>query len=179
LQPNAEATPVQIAGGPAFRVVDYEVSLFRTTGGATFEDGKAGTSSGSGGMDLLLQDSESRIPIVGEIKASTDRDLFLALIQALTYATELTTPNQLIRLVGHYAPFNFQTRDRQCDIFLIYDRFGVPPKLVQETQMLATQLLAVQTSPVARRVRRIAVVSANLREGRGIALEWKWSTTTR
>ena len=100
LRPNATYDPVAIEGGDSVRVIDYELSLFRTTDGAAFEDGKAGTSSGSGGMDLLLQDSVTRIPVVGEIKAPTDRDLFLALVQALTYATELTTQNQLERLVA-------------------------------------------------------------------------------
>lgn len=163
LRPNVTYDPIEIEDGNAVHVIDYELSLFRTTGGAAFEDGKTGTSSGSGGMDLLLQDNETRIPVVGEIKAPTDRDLFLALVQALTYATELTTQNQLDRLVKHYPDRNFCTEGRKCDIVLIYDKNGKPPKLMDETKKLATQLLNDPASPVARRIRKIAFVSADLR----------------
>jgi hypothetical protein len=179
MRPNATFDPTLIEDGKSVRVIDYELSLFRTTGRAAFEDGKAGTSSGSGGMDLLLQDSETRIPVVGEIKAPTDRDLFLALVQALTYATELTTQNQLARLVRHYQDRNFCTATRSCDILLIYDKNGKPPKLMDETKQLATQLLDDPASPVARRIRKIAFVGADLSVEGGIALKCEWSTATR
>lgn len=179
IRPNANYDPVTIRGGPQIRVVDYELSLFRTTGGATFEDGKAGTSSGSGGMDLLLQDDTTRIPVIGEIKASTDRDLFLALIQSLTYAIELTTENQMNRLVKSYGQSGFEITNRQCDILLIYDKRGELPVLMDQTKELATQLLAEPMSPVARRIRRIALVSADLESQAGIELTCEWSTTIR
>lgn len=178
LRPNATYDPVAIENGDSVRVIDYELSLFRTTAGVAFEDGKPGTSSGSGGMDLLLQDDETRIPVVGEIKAPTDRDLFLALVQALTYATELTTQNQLDRLVRHYPDRNFCTEGRKCDIVLIYDKNGKPPKLMDETRQLATQLLSDPASPVARRIRRIAFVSADLSVEGAVVLKCEWPTAT-
>jgi hypothetical protein len=69
--------------------VDYEISPFRTTGHAAFEDGKVATSGG-GGLDVLLCDRAARL-VIGEVKAPTDRSLFFAFIQALTYAIELTS----------------------------------------------------------------------------------------
>lgn len=173
LQPGENNHFIQITNGPSIRAVDYEISLFRTTGRATFEDGTPGTSSGGGGMDLLLQD-DSRFPIVGEIKASTDRDLFLAFIQALTYAVELTTPSQLQRLVTHYGNFEFATTARQCDIYLFYDQNAGLPQLIEQTKSLATQLLTDPDSPVGRRIRRVLLISADLQVG--VALRQEWSS---
>lgn len=39
-----------------------------------------------------LQSRASRLPIIGEVKAKDDTNLFVALVQGLTYAVELTTP---------------------------------------------------------------------------------------
>jgi hypothetical protein len=55
-------------------------------------------------LDLLLA-SPGGVPIVGEIKIKRDRDLSYALIQALASVALLSTPDQVIRLATHYAPY--------------------------------------------------------------------------
>jgi hypothetical protein len=165
---------VSVPGYEQVQVVDYEISPFRTTGAAQFENGKAGTSGG-GGIDLLLRESESGVPVIGEIKAPTDSDLFLALIQALTYAVELTTPSQMERLVRHYGHVGFHVADSKCTILLLYRR-NEYTKLMEQTKKLAELLLKIPDSAVARRVRRIVLVSAELHGEAGIELRCEWST---
>jgi hypothetical protein len=144
-----------------FRVVDYEVSPLRTEG-ALFESGKKGKSSGAGGLDLLLQASDGDVPIVAEIKAPGDTNMFLALVQTLTYAVELTTPNQLERLRRSY-PVHFRQLPlgAKCDIYIIYFA-GHSPRLLKETMRIADKLMADLGCPISRRVRRIAFIQASL-----------------
>jgi hypothetical protein len=63
------------------------------------------TKSGKGGMDLLLQSQASGLPVIGEVKVDTDKNAFYALIQAMTYAVELSTLNQLKRLKRNFDEF--------------------------------------------------------------------------
>jgi len=86
-----------------FEYVDYEINPLRTTR-SCFETGKPATSSGAGGMDLLLRSGgNDPLPAVGEIKAQTEQvGPTFALLQALTYAAELVTPSQLARLGLHF-----------------------------------------------------------------------------
>ena len=79
--------------------VDYEVNHLRTTGtGSVAENGKSLEAS----VDLLLRDRAGQYPIVCEVKAATDRNPFLALIQGLTYTVELSTDAQQRRLEAAY-----------------------------------------------------------------------------
>jgi len=54
--------------------VDYEISPFRSNGQASVED--VGASDG-GGLDLLLRDKNSALPIIGKIKAPAISIFFL------------------------------------------------------------------------------------------------------
>ena len=143
-----------------FDPVDYQVSLWRTASNAVFEDGRSGKSSGRGGLDLLLRSQDGGFPIVGEIKAVGDTNLFLALIQALTYAAELTSTNQFERLKKHYGHFaGLDSTNPCCDVYLIF--LDDEPKLMQRTAEIARLLLEDTTSPVATKVRRISLVRAS------------------
>lgn len=141
----------------SFSFVDYEISPFRTTGHGMFENRKVG-SSGGGGVDLLLREEATGIPIIGEIKAATDRDLFLAFIQSLVYAVELATLNQRERLAKVY-PSAFGDTDSatQVGIYLIYED-TCDPRLLTETRRLADDLMAKADSPVGRTVRCVRFV---------------------
>ena len=143
-----------------FDPVDFEISLWRTAGNAVFEDGRSGESSGRGGLDLLLRSQDGGLPIVGEIKAVGDTNLFLALIQALTYAAELTSTNQFDRLKKHYGQFTaLDSASPRCDVYLIF--LDDEPKLMKRTVEIARLLLEDPMSPVATKVRRIALVRAS------------------
>ena len=87
-----------------FSYVSREISPRRARQ-AVFTDGRSGARSGRGGMDLLLK-SETGLPVVGEVKVYDDKTAFFALIQAMTYAVELSTPNQLKRLKKRTHQFN-------------------------------------------------------------------------
>jgi hypothetical protein len=92
---------VALAGGHPvpFTFVDYDISPFRTTGSES-EEGRSG--SGAGGIDLLLAASDGSLPVIVEIKAPGDTSLFMAFVQALTYAVEMSTPAQRSRLDRAY-----------------------------------------------------------------------------
>lgn len=156
--------------------VDFEISPYRSTGRVPFESGKVGTSGG-GGLDLLLRDRADRL-VIGEVKARNNKNLFLALIQSLTYAVELTSGPQMARVKScypdHYTGLMAGRDGGLCDIFLIYPA-GDQPKLLEETRRLATALLIAPGSPVARKVRRVAFIEASLENG-GVQLESKFST---
>ena len=82
-------------------------------------------------MDLLLCNHTDQTPVIGEIKADTDVNPFLGLIQSLMYAVELSTPAQRARLCTYY-PGQFAESDTGSgiDISLILrvrsaaDRWG-------------------------------------------------------
>lgn len=85
--------------GTDFRYLDREIAPLRTPGGV-FEDGSPATSTGRGGMDLLLSIG-SRI-CAGEVKVGNDSPLFDALLQVLWYASEIASDNQLRRIRDVY-----------------------------------------------------------------------------
>lgn len=81
-----------------FTYIEREISPLRTTGGVLFETGKSGKSSGGGGVDFIGWNIKDNLPILGEIKVKLDENPFFAIIQLLTYLSELSTPNQIKRI---------------------------------------------------------------------------------
>jgi len=157
------ARALQASGGWAadpelgFDFVAREVNFHRTSGGALFEDGSLARSSGGGGVDLCLRAHDGGLPIVGEIKASTDTNAFVALIQALTYACEVVTPAQLGRLERHYPrqfPSGLLTSSDgpHADIYLICEGRAA---LSEKTRSLAGHLLADRKRRLGRHIRKI------------------------
>lgn len=84
-----------------FTFVERELNPRRTRKGV-FSDKRPATKSGTGGIDLLLRSSSTGFPTVGEVKVKKDKNAFFALVQAMTYAVELSTPSQLARLKKHF-----------------------------------------------------------------------------
>ena len=83
-----------------FRYVDYELVPTRVADGKVrFDNGN--TQHSALHLDLLLT-TANRVPVVGEIKARSDKDPYFALIQALAHAAHLGTPHQTRRLKECY-----------------------------------------------------------------------------
>ena len=89
-------------GESSYSFVERELNPRRTRGGV-FPDKRPARKSGAGGIDVLLKSHVTGFPVVGEVKVEDDKNAFFALIQAMTYAVELSTPNQLARLKTHFA----------------------------------------------------------------------------
>ena len=102
-------------------------------------------------------------------KAHGDKNLFAALVQALTYAAELVSKNQFDRLRGAYGEFAALPVERppQCDIYIVYfhadqsrpeRRSAKPigPKLKEQAMNTADLLLRRPETTIAQRIRRIA-----------------------
>lgn len=73
----------------------------RRTQRAEFSDKRRVNNSGAGGIDVLLRSSLG-FPAVGEVKVGRDKNAFFALVQAITYAVELSTRSQFARLKKHF-----------------------------------------------------------------------------
>ena len=88
-----------VKNGPslAFEYIEREVSPIRTKHGR-FDTGKSGRPSGTGGIDFIGIAVKDSTPILGEVKINHDGTPFSALIQLLTYLSELATPNQRNRI---------------------------------------------------------------------------------
>lgn len=89
---------VSNSNGLDFIYLNREISTLRTTGNVKFESGQSGRSSGTGGLDFIGWNTIRNIPILGEVKVKGDENPFYAIIQLLTYLSELSTPNQIERI---------------------------------------------------------------------------------
>lgn len=104
LKANQNCLGTNPGGAPDFyRFVQREINP-RATRKGFFANGLPATSSGRGGIDLLLslEDGDTNRPIVTEVKVANDKNAFYALIQVLAYAVEFATPNQRRRLHNAY-----------------------------------------------------------------------------
>lgn len=151
----------EVASSPhlEFDYVDYEICPLRTTK-SEFEDGRVGKSS-RGGVDLLLANRADQLPAIAEIKADTDRNPFLGLIQALTYAVEVGTVTQRTRLDHFYrGRFAWDQAGPALDLYLLLLRYPgdqIHAEFFHMTEKIAGHLLE-PGSPVSRLVRRIVAL---------------------
>ena len=104
-----------------FGYVCREMNPWQTSGGVFKSgplNGKSAKKTGRGGMDLLL--AINKTPFIGEVKVKADKNAFYALIQAMTYAVEMTTDSQLERL-GKQSEFDgvFATKTSSVGIAII------------------------------------------------------------
>ncbi|HBJ38390.1 MAG TPA: hypothetical protein DDZ51_27285 [Planctomycetaceae bacterium] len=100
-------TPVDFLG-QKFMYLDREIATLRTPK-AKFSDGKSASTSGRGGMDLLL--GCGRRVCAGEVKIRGDSELFGALLQVMWYGSEIATRNQITRIKQQY-PLNEVETDK-------------------------------------------------------------------
>lgn len=106
----------QVLSGVQVRYLDREIAPLRTPGGQ-FVGGGAATSTGRGGMDLLLL-VNNRV-CAGEVKVGRDSELFEALLQALWYGSEIATEHQISRVVNHSELQNYQDSKVDVAVFSI------------------------------------------------------------
>lgn len=96
--------------------LDREIAPLRTRN-AKFVGGGSATSSGTGGMDLLLL-SGKRV-CAGEIKVGKDSELFEALLQVMWYASELATAAQIERVCKCYKKNDLEKTKIDMAVFSI------------------------------------------------------------
>ncbi|MDC0265707.1 hypothetical protein OAK32_01345 [Mariniblastus sp.] len=154
--------------------IDYEISPYRKTGKASMEDGRVGTSGG-GGIDLILHDGKQYI--IGEVKAATDTDFFYALVQALTYTIELSTPNQMKRLNNHYSELKppLEPGNSKHHVYVIFENDldeAKRTRLYNETTKIAENLME-NAETLKTVVSAIKFVKATLPEGSSDPIEFQ------
>jgi hypothetical protein len=145
--------------GLEFEFVDYEVNPLRTTR-SECEDGSSAERMGGGGVDVLLA-ARDRLPAVGEIKVARDSTPFLALVQALTYAVELSTPAQQARLDRTYpGRFARPGTGPAVDVYLLLaDHPADQAEFVELTGRVVDGLMRPGT-PAADVIRRVVCLKA-------------------
>lgn len=114
-----ENQSVEIGGSVEYKYLACELSPLRTTKTIS-EDGTTGKHSGSGGIDIFCYNTKTRHPVLIEYKSKNDKSLFFALIQLLTYASELATPNQFYRMRNSWPNLDFN-EDNKLELCIIYD----------------------------------------------------------
>jgi hypothetical protein len=128
-----------------FEYIEREVSPLRTTN-ALQDNGKSARRSGTGGIDFIGWNLNNNIPILGEIKVESDQNSFYALIQLLTYLSELSTPNQIDR-INKYSLFNshFLSVSSKFYLYILSCRIRKPGgkknMILPETKTLANKLI--------------------------------------
>jgi hypothetical protein len=66
------------------------------------QEGAGDPTSGAGGIDYTARTTTNPVrPVLGEIKVGNDENPFYALIQLLTYLSEMASANQIARAVNH------------------------------------------------------------------------------
>lgn len=102
IQRLADAGEIHVPAldGYSFSYRHREVGPLRTTRSVDSNNVKA-TKSGHGGIDYVALRTQPIVPILGEIKFSSDRDPFYAFVQLLTYLSELSSEAQTARASQH------------------------------------------------------------------------------
>jgi len=117
-----------------FEYAQREISPFRMTSSNR-------RTSGSGGMDYLGR--ANGVPVIGEIKYKTDQNPFYALVQLLTYLSEMATENQWNRIkIFDLFGIEKYPENIQFDLHIFLSNFnhkGEKGKLLEKTNILASQ----------------------------------------
>lgn len=126
-----------------FKYLEREVPTCRATHAMT-EEGIKG-KSGSGGIDFIGFNCNDRLPVLGEIKVQSDQNAFYALIQLLTYLSELSTPNQIDRINKDNLFKDIPNLTEKASFYLYILSVntklgGIKNEILTETQRLATRL---------------------------------------
>jgi len=160
--------PIEVPGNPALSCdyVDRELVVARTTGGAKFTDG--GSASTALRLDLLLKSTDG-VPVIGEVKIAMDKDPVFALVQLLTLAAHLATPNQRQRLINSYRDDRFRSHHATAAIDLCVCLANPP---VRATYWFDLRALAgplsdrlLREKAIGARIRRIVCLDFELRRG--------------
>lgn len=165
---------VQFEGVGAFKFVDYEINPLRTTR-SCWENGKSATSSGAGGMDMLVVtlDEQQQFPAIAEIKAKTETvGPTFALIQALAYAVELTTASQWIRLGRHYLELLGtvcnDVRTPQLDLLILLQGPVIQNDDLRFACDLAENLLQQDQDRLRNSIRKIHFLDCQIEDGKAV-----------
>jgi hypothetical protein len=141
-----------------FRYLDREIFPLRTTR-------QDGPRPGRIALDLLLA-TRDNLPVVGELKVRRDRPAYPALIQALRYAVELSSPRQLNRIAVNYEGIIIPDEGPQMEILLLGVPFDEPAhwkSMFDATKTISSHLM--DGGSIAQSIRRISYVDASLESG--------------
>ena len=111
-----------------FRYIEREISPLRTTGNSMFLTGESSKKSGTGGLDFIALNEKDNLPILGEIKVKNDKNHFYAIIQLLTYLSEMSTPNQIDRINATGLYDNIRLDTDKFYLYIISSQYNMRSK---------------------------------------------------
>lgn len=153
----AREVPYRLASGELVAPVGCEYSFIERELAPLRATGADAPGSGDGGIDVLLAstDDETCLPIVVEVKSAADGPAYLALVQSITYASELITKHQRHRLSKFY-PAHFsglqQVPGPFADIWIIEEAGKDDVQLAHTRAVAARLLLDPAISGLLRRI---------------------------
>jgi len=116
-----------------FQYVERQVPPLRV-------EGSGKPKSGAGGLDYIAR--RAGAPILGEVKLNADQNPFYAVVQLLTYLSEMATPNQIER-ANRWNLYEVDIGARPAfDLHILLADFndrGDKGKLIEPTRRLATE----------------------------------------
>jgi hypothetical protein len=133
-----------------FKYIDREIAPLRTTS-AKFDTGKSAKSSGNGGIDFIGWNTANELPILGEIKINNDQNPFYAIIQLLTYLSEISTPSQIARCNTHKL-FNGKqlTIDQEFYLYVVLHNYRIENNSLKNILELSRNLAQNITVKIAQ-----------------------------
>jgi hypothetical protein len=146
----------------------------RTTRQGVLETGEPATSTGTGGIDLLMAHANDGLPIVGEVKIFRDTNPFFGLVQALMYAVELCTPQQQQRLRQSFPKrFGTLTGEPRADVYLLLKdcpKDDLHKQIQKDTEALIAGMY--QRKSIASVIRRIVCLKVSVDRSKELALNF-------
>jgi hypothetical protein len=173
-----ERESIRLNNGPdgyQFRYVERQVPTRRIE--------RAGfPRSGAGGIDYIAHRGET--PILGEIKRNDDQNPFYALIQLLTYLSEMATGNQVERAKQHNLFLTDIAERTAFDLHILLVDFndrGAKRMLIELTRILATEFKRrinssdyLEASGVVGQILCIKVASSEFADSKDGAMNCLW-----
>ncbi len=142
------------------KYVDREISPIRTTRAKV-------PATGLGGVDFLAATLGDRpIPVIGEVKADSDKTPLFALIQALTYAVELATPHQADRLQRSYPDF-FPATFSEVELLVVVEGSRSNTKKERYDEVCKFAAALMDKREVAQKIRNISFWWGQVENGCG------------
>lgn len=147
-----------------FEYINREVSPLRTTE-ADWDTGLSARNSGTGGIDFIGWNIADDVPILGEVKADKDENPFYALIQLLTYLSEISTPMQIKRINKHPL-FGKHTlpADSKFYLYILSSRLKKPNRRY-DLMLPKTKLLAKKITGKIKQIKEIEFLHLDLKTG--------------
>lgn len=141
-----------------FKYIEREVPTCRTPKTKS----EAGIKkSGAGGIDFIGLNCKNHLPILGEIKVEGDQNAFYALIQLLTYLSEISTPKQIERIIKNNPFENISDSPFKNSFYLYIVLVSSEYRTLKQQILTETKKLAAHLEQCIQEIEKIVILEMN------------------